>query len=146
MDIFKEIKQIGLPDNNFVVVGSAILQIKNIREANDLDILVSKNSYEQFKSSSGWKLIERNPIGREKWEFIEREYVQIYFRFYGAKEYNLDYFLINPSHAEVINGIHFISLKELIRSKQEWGRPKDIKDIDLIKEYLIAHEKKNFIY
>ncbi len=137
IDIFKEIKKVDLPEGGFVVVGSAILQIKNIREANDLDVLVSKSIYEQFKKIPGWALIEKIRETGEKWGFVERNNIQIHYRFYGAQEYDLDYFLSNPARTEIINGIYFTSLSELIRSKREWGRPKDVTDTELIKQYLI---------
>jgi len=38
--------------------------------------------------------------------------------------------------SEIINGIWFLSLKQLIKFKKDYGRPKDLTDIKLIEDHL----------
>ena len=38
--------------------------------------------------------------------------------------------------AEIFHGFKFIRLDDLIRWKEKFGREKDLKDLELIKEYL----------
>jgi len=41
MDIFKKLKELNLPEGKYVVIGSGLLAALGLREANDLDLLVS---------------------------------------------------------------------------------------------------------
>ena len=49
MNIIEKINMLNLPTKQFVVLGSAILQIKKIRDCADLDIMVSKDYFEKIK-------------------------------------------------------------------------------------------------
>ena len=39
------------------------------------------------------------------------------------------------ANAEVIHGVPFISLEEMVRFKREYGRPKDFEHIKLVEEF-----------
>lgn len=51
------------------------------------------------------------------------------------KDYRLDTGTL-IKNAEIINGIPFLPLSELIKFKKALGREKDFKDIELIEQYL----------
>jgi hypothetical protein len=44
--------------------------------------------------------------------------------------------------ADIIGGFPFIKLEEPAKFKKELGRPKDLKDIKLINDYLRSKEKQ----
>ena len=46
MEILERIRSLNLPDKEFVVMGSANLEVKGIRKAGDLDIMIEKDLFE----------------------------------------------------------------------------------------------------
>jgi predicted nucleotidyltransferase len=137
-NILDRIKSFNLPQKQCVVVGSAILEIKGIRQANDLDILVTKEIFENFKKDNSWQVIEHQKRTGEIWEFLEKDGVQVYLYFYdNHSNYDINYFLAENSRVEVVEGVYFTSLTDLIRSKSLWSREKDLKDVERIKDYLL---------
>jgi hypothetical protein len=143
MEIITRIKSLKLPEKKFVVLGSAILEIKGIRKAGDLDIMVPKEIFGELKKDSSWKYTRK--IGRlgDAIDLLERDNVQLYFHIYGREDF--DYFYNDPSRTEVIDGITFCSLSNLMEIKSErWDREKDKNDVLLIKEYLKDLYKNGF--
>lgn len=129
MSIFDEVRALGLPLGQYVVFGSGPLAAHRIRESRDVDLLATPKLYKQLKRV-GWE--------EKKWQkggsYLSKDNVELD----DSWEYG-DYSpapveIINK--AEIINGVPFASLEEVLRWKQAYGRPKDITDIKLIKNYL----------
>jgi hypothetical protein len=59
-EIIDRVKTLNLPEGTYVVFGSCPLALAGIREAKDIDLLVSKEIFEQLKTS-GWKTIDKGP-------------------------------------------------------------------------------------
>lgn len=130
MNIFKRIKELNLPKGEYMICGSSILEVFGIREAKDIDILVSPELFQKLEKEYGWIRHPKYTTCIEHPEHIA-----------GAKE-NLDFMKENynlyealPS-AEIINDIPFMSLPMLINAKKQMGREKDLKDIILIENYI----------
>ena len=131
MNIIKEIKSLNLPFGKYAVFGSGPLHIHGIRETTDVDIVVLPEIYNQLKRS-GWveKSWESGPPGR----YLQLGNIEIVDNWkYG--EYNPDPLEI-ISNAEIIHGIPFVRLEEVLKWKRVFGREKDKKDIKLIEEFL----------
>jgi catechol 2,3-dioxygenase-like lactoylglutathione lyase family enzyme len=132
VDIFEKIRQLNLPNGSYVVVGGAVLQAHGIREANDIDILVTPKIYKQFKMN-GWPEQE---TGTDRWVLIKDV-------FEVGKDWNFKKFGYRPKvkdlikKSETINSIPFVRLEEILRWKRALGRPKDVPDILLIESYLM---------
>lgn len=116
-----------MPINEFVVVGSGLLDVLNIRTAEDIDIVASKKLFDLMKDS-GWK--------------VSLKYDETYLRKADCEVWLLwDSPSNKPNFDElfadnnVINGIHFISLQWLYDWKSRRGRPKDLSDLRLIDAY-----------
>lgn len=129
MEIFKEMKKLNLPSDKYVVVGSGIMAALGIKKANDIDLVVTKDLFKVL-SEQDWQKIKR-PNGEPG---LEKGKVAAYL------DVNCGNF--NPTteelikDAEIIHDIPFISLRTLVKFKEEYGREKDKKDIDLINKYL----------
>ncbi|HRH33003.1 MAG TPA: hypothetical protein PK720_02600 [bacterium] len=123
------VKELNLPEGEFMVCGSAILDIVGIRKAQDIDILVSPALFIELEKS-GWKRDTRDPTTLEDPKGLSE-----------AKQ-TLDFMKENYSLAEAlplaiyIEGVPFMSLEMLVNAKTQLGREKDLIDIKLIKEYL----------
>jgi len=133
MNIFEEIAKLNFPPNQYIIVGSGIMAAKGIREANDLDIIATPELFEKCKSE-GWEIHPWTKVGIPSKEWLKKGsidlYVQLSLKGGGvlAKELLKD--------AEIINGVPFITLENHMKYKAEFGRPQDLIDIQMIKDYL----------
>ena len=60
MNIIQLVKSLNLEKGEYTVFGSALLQIYQLRDSNDIDISVTKELYDKLKKSDTWK--EKNHI------------------------------------------------------------------------------------
>jgi predicted nucleic acid-binding protein len=129
-NIILRVKKLDLPEGQYMVTGSAILQILGIRAAQDIDLLVSPELFKELKEKRGWPVHPKYPSS------IDNE-----DKTAGAKQ-SLDFMKQNYTLDEALKlaywyeGIPFMGLELLIDAKTQLGREKDLKDIELIKEYL----------
>lgn len=128
-DIVSRIKNLNLPEGQFMICGSAILQLLNIREAKDIDLLVTPELFIELQKN-GWVKNSKYPTT------IDNQDQTV-----GAKQ-TLDFMKQNYSLKEALplaywyEKIPFINLEMLIDAKTQLGREKDLNDIQLIQEYL----------
>ncbi len=133
MDIFKEIAKLNFPPDQYIIVGSGIMAAKGIREANDLDIIVTPEFFEKCKAE-GWEILPWTKEGILGKEWLKKGEVELYMQLslksggVSAKEL--------LKNAEIINGVPFITLEEHMKCKAEFGRPQDLADIEIIKNYI----------
>lgn len=129
-DYIERVRALGLPEGQYMVCGSAILELLGIRPAGDIDLLVSPELFKKLESEYGWIRNEKYPTSLETPEHLV-----------GAKQ-SLDFMKENPSLQDMLPGAHieedipFMSLDQLKEAKVQLGREKDLKDIQLIDEYL----------
>ena len=132
MDIFKKLKELNFPKGEYVVAGGA-MAAHGIREAHDLDILVTPKLYEHLLNN-GWVKCVCKQCTKVNRFMLKKEDVDILPDYtFGNYIGDVDWLIKN---ADMIQGYPFINLVEFMKFKKELGRPKDIKDIELIKEYL----------
>jgi len=130
MNIIKKIKELNFPPNQYVVVGSGILDVLGIREASDIDIAVTNDLHQKLRETGEWKEYERYDRIRV---FLKKDVYEIIPQ--------LDWESYNTtteeaiSSAVIVEDIPFMNLDELIKFKTALGREKDFKDIKLIKNY-----------
>lgn len=128
MTIFEEVEKLNLPIGQYAVVGSGVMSAYGIRQHGDVDLIITPDLFDILKDS-GWELSKnkKNVIKSGNYE------ADIDYK-YG--EYNP-----NPKElietAEIINGIPFIKLDEVIKFKKALNRDKDQDDIKLINNYLM---------
>ena len=129
---FKNLKKLNLPTGEFVVVGSGPLSVRGIRESLDIDVIVTQSLWDT--------MVKKYPVGINS---------------FGAENLELenDIEILNPAQsifgnsvvvpvdeifdkADVFDGVKFINLNDLSKIKLKLGREKDLKDIELINQYL----------
>ena len=134
MNIIKEVKALNLPKGEYIVFGSGPMSVHRIRDVRDIDLFVSPDLYQQLKLR-GWE--EKTRESGDK--YLTHKNVEV------GKDW--DYGSYNPSlkdlleTAEVIDGVPFANLEEVLKWKKALGRDKDKKDIGLIEDYLAKRFK-----
>lgn len=133
MDIFKKLKQLNFPLGQYVVVGGA-MAAHGIREAQDLDILVTPRLYEKL-IVDGYKQCLCDECVRTSRIMLNKDDVDILPNFMFGDYIGDTKKLIRD--ADMIKGFPFIELKEFMKFKKQLDREKDFVDIKLMKVYLM---------
>lgn len=127
--IINSIKQLNLPSNDYIVIGSGILDALGLRQSGDIDLLISPYLYQQLKDL-GWQeesnkghTILTNGQDVEAWTD------------WDGQDYNAWL-----EHTTMIDDIKFVNLDQLKDWKTRRGLDKDLRDIELINHYLLSHD------
>ena len=116
------VERLRLPKNQFAIFGSGPLSIRNLREANDIDLIVKGQLWNELSrkySVMGERLIK---IGETE---IYKDW----------KPWFDDVNLLIDS-ADIIYGYRFVKLEYLLKWKKEMNREKDKVDIKIIQDFL----------
>lgn len=130
----EKFKEFGIPTSEYIIAGSGPMAIRGIREAQDVDVVVTEKIWNELVKKYE---VKKNSFGKEKLDLSE------------------DIEILNPAEsiftnsklvpaaeifaqADEFDGIKFISLEHLKIFKQYLGREKDFEDIKLIDEYLAS--------
>jgi len=130
-EIVAKVKSLRFPKDSYIVFGSAPLAVVGVREANDIDLLVSEEVFNEL-SKAGWKELEKSA----------KDIPLVHDIFEAHK--NWDFSSYNPtlhellSRAIVIDEVPFASIEDVRKWKGASGRPKDLADIGLIDSYLAS--------
>lgn len=123
------IRALHLSPDEYMVIGGAVLDFLGIRETNDVDLVVSKETYKRL-SKNNWK----EYIQDDGKKILSRSGYKIMLHWMGK-----DLADLQKSSVE-INGIPLMGLNDLVECKTQLGRKKDLKDIASI----IAYEAETY--
>jgi hypothetical protein len=135
MDIVSQVKELNLPLGQYLVVGSGVMSVHGIRAHNDIDLLVTEELYQDLKKQ-GWEVVQVKP----GLEVVRKSIYEASPQMVTLPNYhpNIQDLI---ARADIINGVAFISVQDLLVFKTSLGREKDLRDIDLIKNYLTNKTK-----
>ena len=119
-----------------MVVGSGAMAARGIRDAGDVDVLVTQDVFDSLERGGDWRL----EIRSDGQKVIKRGICEICTDFTCGRYQPDSGEMIQ--NADIINGIPFMKLDELVKFKTELGREKDLKDIELIQNYLKKTQTK----
>lgn len=123
------VRSLGLPQGDFALHGSAPMLAHGILdEINDVDIVARGAAWEYAKRLAPLQQGRKDDVVRPRPE------VEIFDGWLGDDTDQL------IDGAELIEGVPFVTLEEVLRFKRRLGRPKDEKHLRLIEQYL-ANER-----
>jgi hypothetical protein len=139
--IINKVNSLNLPMGQYMLIGGSNLAVRGFRDTRDLDILVNSTLFNHLMSE-GFILDEEY---EQKWNRrrLIKDDIEIYGDMYLEKQ---DYFFDVPkiiSEADIIEGIPVQSLSNVLVCKMDSARDKDLKDIELIKDYIKEQFKKD---
>jgi hypothetical protein len=124
MKYLEELKALNFPKDQFAIFGSGPLAIRGMRDNADIDIIVTD----------------------ELWNELMEKYPENFANGYEIKFGNISaindwkpWFEDNNeliSGADVIDGVRFVSLENVLKWKKALNREKDQKDIKILEDYL----------
>lgn len=130
------VKELGLPLDQMIIIGSGILDQLGIRQSADIDVATNREVLEEIARSDGWV---------EKLDKNQRQYL---VKHDGSVEiwdgWEIDGRIVEYDellgYAVEYDGVKFVNLDFLRRWKNWRGREKDIQDVRLIDEWRAKHE------
>lgn len=134
MNHLEKAKELGLSNEDFVLVGGSVLDIHDIRKSDDIDVIVSAKGFRELKDR-GWEVDQEF---LEKWgrERLTHDVFEIYQNhIFKGQDYLLPFEAVRDI-AQKIDGVYVQPLGHLLLAKIDNGRPKDLADVELIKQFL----------
>lgn len=129
--LFDEVRDLKLRAGSYAITGSGPLGIRNIREMNDVDILVADEYWKDLLSRG--ELIEESGLSKLK---ISDNIEILYSGSFGKSDPSLPSVEDQIPGAELIDGLYFVSLEHLILFKSLSGREKDKDDVRLLEKWV----------
>jgi hypothetical protein len=123
----EELRQLDLPIGEYVIVSSGSMAIRGIRECSDLDLLVSDSLFESLSQKYSvvtTPTISKIAIGNIECLHIKKSPDDLYPTDRQIKEANM------------VDGFPFQNLETCLYFKEKEGREKDLRDVELIREYM----------
>ncbi len=136
--LLSRLKKLNLPIKEYSVFGSGPLIIRGIRDSHDIDVIISKKIFNEYKKKPGWILKEFDRDTRHI-KMLENKGIEFYYT-WGPGEWDIEKVL---EKAEIIGGIPFANLNDFKRWKKISGREKDKKDLELIKNFSFNKSQTN---
>lgn len=125
--LLQELRALNLPTDQYVIIGSGPLAIRNLREAQDLDILASDSLWNEL--SQKYPVIPQIPPDIEKIQIGNIEFVGKGSSYLSSKD---EIF----KTADFIDGFPYLNLNLLKKFKLKMAREKDLKDVELIDQFI----------
>lgn len=130
-ELFQRVKDLNLPMGEYAIFGSGPMGARGIREMNDVDIIVTHKLWDEFVNRAGWESKEIDGLHRLKNPVLNIEIWEDWWIGWDVDEM--------IKQAEIFDGLPFVKLEMMIEWKTLVAREKDLKDLELIKNWL----KKN---
>lgn len=128
------LKKLGLPEKDFAVFGSGPLYVRGIKESlRDLDLIARGEAWEM---ATGMGVVSAAPSGCGMMVRLTGAPIDI-FNKWTSSEWNVDQLI---DGADIIDGLRYVNLREVLRWKKSAARGKDVEDITRIEAFLHAKE------
>lgn len=128
------LQALDFPRDEFVIVGSFIMEHFHIRDAHDVDVLVTEKLWDRLKHE--YSIDTRYGFHR----IIIDEFIEI---FGPGNLFTADSFMTVEqiiTTADVYEDIRYMNMDSLIALKKRLNREKDVRDLALIANFLQTQE------
>ncbi len=134
MGIKSKLNELGLNQENAIVIGSGILDALGIRDSKDIDVVVTEDKYNKLSESDRFRKEQNHGCEVLTDDLFE---IRTIWNVVG-KTWRFNDLL---SHSMIINGVRYITIEFLLDVKRCWlkdrdVRKKDVDDVRLMENYL----------
>lgn len=129
-ELFAIVKGLNLPKGKYALFGSAPLGIRGLRECHDIDIIVTQELWNQYRYKPEWKL-KKITGGGNDFEGLRNDNIELWKDWWPGWDIKK---LIQE--AEIIEGLPFVRMGQVLKWKKFIARKKDLEDVELIENYL----------
>lgn len=128
--LLKELDHLDIPKDQYAITSSGPLAIRGIREAHDLDVIVTEDVWEQ--------LAKHHTPQKKRIETMQIGNIEILGEGSLFTKGSIASVAEQIETADVISGHRFVNLQLIRKFKTRLGREKDLRDITLIDNYLAS--------
>ncbi|MDQ3099177.1 MAG: hypothetical protein M3Q44_05515 [bacterium] len=125
--LLTELKELNLPQGHYAITASDPLAIRGLREARDLDIIVTEELWEELKTQYAPYLLSEDNIIYGNIHILGK-YLKANDEIYATAEEQL-------AESELIGNLPFVKLETIKKYKTLLARDKDLEDLVLIQNY-----------
>ncbi|MDO8183910.1 MAG: hypothetical protein Q7T49_02910 [bacterium] len=124
--LLTQLDKLNLSKGEYAITGSAAMAARGIREAKDIDIVITKKLFQELK----------NQYPSDQHLYNDTLHLGKIDAMANFTTPNLPSADQQVATAEIINGYRVLNLEILIKLKKYLGREKDLADVKLIDNYL----------
>ncbi len=124
--LLERLRGLNLPSDQFALFSSGPMAVRGLREPGDLDVLVSKNLWD--------KLSQKYSV-EESWHGGKIRAIAEEIDAYDATAAPISAEEL-IERADIIDGVRYVKLEDVVAAKKIEAREKDLRDIEIIEEYL----------
>jgi hypothetical protein len=126
-ELFDKFRELDLPIGGYAIFGSGPMAIRGLRESSDIDFIVPKKIFDKYRDNEEWK----QGIFADGTEYLSSGDMEMLYDW--GTGWDTEELIKN---AEIIDGLAFVRLKEVLKWKKMRNKEKDQKDIEIIENYL----------
>ena len=138
-DKFDALRRLNLPQDQYVIMGSGPLGIRNLRAIHDIDIFVTEFLWNRLAKEYGITENEEKRVVVLEEGLIETLHEGSFYN--EMPDPTAPTIATRIQEADRIDGLPFDSLQNTLYFKRKWSREKDKKDIQMIEEFLCKSNK-----
>ena len=105
------------------------MAIRGLKEPHDLDVVVTEEVYDTYRTKEGWT---EETTGTDT--YLQNNGIELWHN-WKPGTWDVRELIAN---AEIIEGLPFVPLAQVLEWKESNARPKDIEDAQLIRAYIAA--------
>lgn len=124
--VLGKLSELELSPEQYIVVGSGVLDVLGIRRANDIDFVTTPETFNEL-SERGWEAANNSPS-------LIKDDFEVYLA-WDSVDGEPNFGDLMSSH-QAVEKYNFVKLDRLLDWKRRVARPKDLKDVELIEKFL----------
>jgi hypothetical protein len=129
--LMQKLLSLGLPPEDYAVFGSAPMALRGLKTLNnDIDVIARGAAWEKAKQ---YCFPEESPMRFGNFLKLFDGKIEIYHSWFPKDAWNVDELI---DGAEVVDGVRYVKLEEVLKYKKARFAEKDRKDIEAIENYL----------
>jgi hypothetical protein len=127
-ELFQRVKAMELPVGKYALFGSAPMGVRNLKDCRDADVIVTADLWEKYRNDPAWRG-QTSASGNEGLANGDIELWRSWKPWFPDVETLI-------AEAELIDGLPFVRLERVLAWKKQYGREKDLKDVEIIEKFL----------
>ena len=128
--LLSKLRKLNFPPDQFAVMSSGVLAVRGLREAKDLDLIVTQKLWKRLSA--------KYPVRKHAWGYFISlgRHIEVLGGRLDNQKKDLNESERQIKKADIIDEVRYVKLREVLTFKKRLGRKKDIRDIKLIVDYL----------
>jgi len=127
-ELFQKVKELKLPIGEYALFGSAPLGIRELKNCHDIDIIATENLWKEYSNKKDWQIKEMADGNK----YLCNNEIELW-KDWGPGNWDIKQLI---KEAEIIDGLPFVKLEKVLEWKRLNHREKDLKDIEIIENFL----------